>query len=171
MPQSKTDRSTLRKARLDDMPTLHELINRYAQRDIMLPRTLGELYESVRDFTVCEANGRILGGVALHLIWNDLAEIKSLAVAEKAQRRGLGSLLIEAALNEARALGVPRVFALTFRPSLFLRLGFQLIDKNKLPQKIWGECIRCHKFPNCSEQAVLLKLGTARRRKKIADSQ
>jgi len=155
---SESPSHALRAARPQDMPALQRLINHYAAQDEMLPRTLGELYENVRDFTVCELDGRIVGCVALHLIWADLAEVKSLAVVEGAQGRGVGTALVRSAVDEAGRMGVPRVFALTFRPSFFERLGFRRIDKQELPQKIWGECIRCHKFPDCNEQAVLLDL-------------
>jgi len=150
--------SSLRAARPADVPLIQQLINRYAADGLMLSRTENELYETLRDFIVCESNGQILGCVALHVIWADLAEVKSLAVAPELQGKGVGSELVQAALEEARRLQIPRVFALTFRSHFFERLGFHCIDKHELPQKIWGECIRCPKFPDCGEQAVLLQM-------------
>jgi len=151
--------SCLRAARPQDAPALQALIDSFAAEGLMLPRTLAELYENLRDFIVYESNGEVLGCVALHIIWGDLAEVKSLAVSQKLHGRGVGSDLVNAALEQARELGIPRVFALTFRSSFFERLGFVKIEKHELPQKIWGECIRCPKFPDCNEQAVEIQLA------------
>ncbi len=148
----------IRKARVPDVPAVQNLINTFAQRDVMLPRSLSALYENVRDFFVMEEDGRIVGCCALHVTWEDLAEIKSLAVDESVQGRGYGRALVEACLEEARSIGVPKVFALTYIPGFFEKLGFTRIDKSKLPHKVWTECINCPKFPNCGEEAVVLEL-------------
>ena len=148
----------LRPALPGDVETMQTVVNTFAESGEMLPRNLSEMYENLRDYLVVESDGELAGCVALHLVWSDLAEIKSLAVTEAARGQGIGSKLVEAALEEARRLGLPKVFALTFRPEFFERLGFKLIDKNELPHKIWGECIRCPKFPNCDEQAVVIDL-------------
>ena len=153
--------ATLRavKAEIPDAQPIHDLINLYAQRGDMLPRTMGEVYENLRDFYVVRgAEGQFMGCVALHIVWSDLAEIKSLAVPEDAQTRGLGSLLVEAAVEEARNIGLSRCFALTYRPAFFERLGFVQADVMTLPRKVWNECYRCPKFPSCNEIALVRDL-------------
>jgi amino-acid N-acetyltransferase len=128
----------------------------------MLPRTMGEVYENLRDFYVARApDGSFLGCVALHLMWSDLAEVKSLAVAEAAQGGGIGSALVRACIDEARSLELERVFALTYRPGFFERLGFEIADVMTLPRKVWNECYRCPKFPSCNEIALTLDLKPA----------
>jgi amino-acid N-acetyltransferase len=153
--------ATLRavKAEIPDAQAIHDLINLYAQRGDMLPRTMGEVYENLRDFYVVRgADGQFMGCVALHIVWSDLAEIKSLAVPEDEQTRGLGSLLVEAAVEEARNIGLSRCFALTYRPAFFERLGFVQADVMTLPRKVWNECYRCPKFPSCNEIALVRDL-------------
>jgi amino-acid N-acetyltransferase len=153
--------TTLRaaKAEIPDAQAIHDLINLYAQRGDMLPRTMGEVYENLRDFYVVRGDdGKFMGCVALHIVWSDLAEIKSLAVPEDAQTRGLGSLLVEAAVEEARNIGLSRCFALTYRPAFFERLGFVQADVMTLPRKVWNECYRCPKFPSCNEIALVRDL-------------
>ena len=157
------------KAEIADAKDIHDLINLYAQRGDMLPRTMGEVFENLRDFFVLRAEpeagvegpGQFLGCTALHIVWSDLAEIKSLAVPEGVQARGLGSVLVSAAVDEARALGLERVFALTYRPTFFERLGFVQADVMTLPRKVWNECYRCPKFPSCNEIALTLELNPA----------
>jgi amino-acid N-acetyltransferase len=147
-----------RKAKISDLKQVQKLINDFAKREQMIPRSLNELYETVRDFFVCEADGKICGVCALHVMWEDLAEIRSLAVDGKYQKKGLGRDLVRQCLKEARALGMNKVFALTYRPEFFEKLGFTGVDKATLPQKIWGDCVRCHKFPECDEHAVIINL-------------
>ncbi len=149
----------LRKARVADVPTIQRLINTFAERDEMLPRSLNEIYEHLRDFVVSERDGEIVGCCALHVTWGDLAELRSLAVAESARGEGRGAELVRCCLEEARALGLPRVFALTYIPDYFRRFGFTLIEKSNLPHKVWVECIRCPKFPDCGEVGMILDLG------------
>jgi len=149
----------IRKAKLVDVKEIQRLINFFADRGEMLPCSLSELYERVRDFYVCEEDGEIVGTCALHLSWEDLGEIRSLAVKESHGRRGIGTRLVEACLEEAKSLGVRRVFALTYKPDFFRRLDFQIIDKSKLPQKIWSDCVKCVKFPECDEIAMILDLN------------
>jgi len=146
------------KAEIHDAQAIHDLINRYAQRGDMLPRTMGEVYENLRDFFVVHEGGEMLGCVALHIVWSDLAEVKSLAVSETTQSRGLGSELVNATLTEAGNLGLDRVFALTYRPEFFERLGFVQADVMTLPRKVWNECYRCPKFPSCNEIALVREL-------------
>ena len=151
--------SQIRKAKIADVPEIQKLVNYFAEKDEMLPRSLMTIYENIRDFFVIEDNDRIIGCCALHVAWEDLAEIKSLAVDETVHRSGLGSQLVTACLDEARELGITKIFALTYKPEFFLKLGFTGVEKSALPQKIWSDCINCPKFPNCGEEAVQLILG------------
>ncbi|UCH81196.1 MAG: N-acetyltransferase [Nitrospiraceae bacterium] len=152
------DLPVFRKASMKDAKGIHSLVNTFARKDDMLPRSLNEIYENIRDFYVCTNSRSIIGTAALHLLWDDLAEIRSVSVSKNYQRRGIGKKLIRNCLNEAKKLGVSKVFALTYRAGYFKELGFNEIDKNSLPHKIWGECLKCHKFPDCDESAVLKKL-------------
>ncbi|MGC8861972.1 MAG: N-acetyltransferase [Armatimonadota bacterium] len=148
----------IRKARVPDVPAIQQLVNSFAERGVMLPRSLSALYESIRDFYVVENDGVVVGCCALHITWEDLAEIKSLAVDESVQGGGYGRALVEACLAEAREMGVPRVFALTYIPEFFEKAGFRRVDKTALPHKVWSECINCPKFPDCGEEAVIIEL-------------
>jgi len=145
----------IRKARFSDIKEIQRLINRYAQEGALLPRSLNELYENIRDFFVWKEKGKLLGCCALHISWENLAEIKSLAVSRRVRRKGIGSRLLQSALSEAKGLRIKRVFALTNREKFFKKNGFKRIKKEKLPHKIWGECIRCPKFPDCDEVAMI----------------
>ena len=148
----------LRCARMDDVPTIQQIVNSFADRGDMLPRSLAELYENLRDFVVWERAGSVVACCALHVTWTDLAEIKSLGVIEPAQGKGIGSALVRRCVEDARVLNARRVFALTYRPEFFERFGFEQIDKAQLPHKVWAECTRCVKFPDCDEQAVQIDL-------------
>ncbi|MFV1957411.1 MAG: N-acetyltransferase [bacterium] len=148
----------IRKAKMEDVPVIHELVNYYASRGEMLARSRSEIYEGLRDFFVAEEEGQMLGCAALHINWEDLAEVRSLAVSTAAQKRGIGKKLVEACIQEARDLGVSRVYALTYRPGFFEQLGFGLVPKETLPHKIWGDCLKCPQFPNCDEDALLMEV-------------
>lgn len=148
----------IRKAVVADVGDMQKLINSFAEKNAMLPRALSAIYENIRDFVVMEEDGRVVGCCALHVSWSDLAEVKSLAVDESTQGKGYGKQLVEVCLGEARELGVTSVFALTYVPDFFEKLGFSRIDKSKLPHKIWSECINCPKFPDCGEEAVFTEL-------------
>lgn len=148
----------IRKAIIRDAKDIHSIINRFAKRDKMLPRSLNEIYENIRDFFVCTERGGIIGVSALHVLWDNLAEIRSIAVLKEYQGKGIGRRLIRQCIKEAKKLGVMRVFALTYNPEFFKDLGFKEIDKNSLPQKIWGDCLKCPKFPECDEIAVIKDL-------------
>ncbi len=145
----------IRKAEIKDIKEIQILINYFAKQDLMLPRSLNELYENLRDFWVAEENNKIVGCCALHLSWDDLAEIKSLAVAKNKQKKGLGRLLVDAALEETEELGAKRIFVLTYKQEFFKKFGFRRIKNASLPHKIWAECINCCKFPNCQEVAMV----------------
>ncbi|MCL5283868.1 MAG: N-acetyltransferase [Armatimonadetes bacterium] len=157
--QPKLQNGRLRKARTGDVSAIQKLINGYAEQDAMLPRSLSELYENIRDFYVIEETGAIVGCAALHVSWKDLAELKSLAVEAKSQGKGYGRLLVNACIGEAGELGLERVFALTYVPEMFEKMGWTQIDKALLPRKIWTECVYCPKFPHCGEVAVLFEVG------------
>ncbi len=147
----------IRKATIRDVGAIHLLLKKHAERGELLPRSLSDIYDHLRDFTLYEdeRNGVLAGVCALHVSWEDLAEIRSIAVDERYQGRGIGSALIAQALAEAPQLGIRRVFALTYKPDFFSRHGFQVVDKASLPQKIWTECVNCVKFPDCDEVAML----------------
>jgi amino-acid N-acetyltransferase len=151
--------TALRRARVSDVPAMQRLINTFADRNEMLPRSLSEIYESIRDYLVVDSHGEIVGCCALHVTWSDLAEVKSLAVREDQRRSGLGSKLVTACLDDAKAIGIPRLFVLTYIPGYFSRFGFRQVEKAELPQKVWSECIRCPKFPDCGEVGMVLDLA------------
>ena len=147
---------SIRKAIIGDVGRIQALVNHYASKETMLGLSLSEIYDQIRDFTVAEGPRRTLIGVcALHVIWDDLAEIRSLAVDPKIRRRGVGRSLVERCLEEARGLQIPKVFALTYQAEFFRRIGFERVDKGELPHKVWRDCLKCTKFPNCDETAVL----------------
>ncbi len=148
----------IRKALIKDVKVLHCLINEFASDQEMLPRSLNELYEHIRDMFVYEEEGGIKGVCALHVVWEDLAEVRSLAVSKEARGKGIGRELVRTCLEEAGAIGVTKVFALTYIPDFFRLFGFDVVDKAELPHKIWGDCIRCPKFPDCNEFAVVKEL-------------
>jgi amino-acid N-acetyltransferase len=148
----------VRRATLADVEEMHRLINYFASKGLMLPKSRNSLYQNIRDFFVAEKAAQFAGCCALHVIWGDLGEIRSLAVEEAYQNNGVGRLLAEAALDDAAALKLPRVFALTYQQVFFQRLGFVEVDKAEMPQKVWGECYDCPKFPNCDETAMVLDL-------------
>jgi len=146
------------KAKIRDAPQMHQLINYFADKGEMLARSLSEIYENIRDYFVVRQGERVIACAALHVSWSDLAEIKSVAVAEDSQEQGIGAQLVEACLKEAGELGIPTVFCLTYKPGFFEKLGFSQLDKMELPHKVWGECYRCPKFPNCDEVALIYHL-------------
>ena len=148
------------KARIGDIPQIHQMVNRFADKGEMLPRAMSELYENIRDLFVVRDGDELVACAALHIFWSDLAEIRSVAVAEEKQDQGAGALLIKACLDEARGLGIETIFCLTYKPEFFERFGFRRVDVMELPRKVWGECQRCPKFPNCDEVALVYKLGT-----------
>jgi len=143
------------KARVSDVLQMHKLINSFADKGEMLARSLSEIYENIRDYFVVKQGKLVIACAALHVNWLDLAEIKSVAVAEDSQGQGIGDQLVEACLREAKELGIPTVFCLTYKPAFFEKLGFSQLNKMELPHKVWSECYRCPKFPNCDEVALI----------------
>ncbi len=148
----------LRRARIPDARSIHALLLSFARDGQLLGRSLANIYDAIRDFYVYEVDGKILGVGALAICWEDLAEVRSLAVSADQQGQGIGRLLVEQCLVEARDLGLKRVFALTYQPEFFKKLGFSDIEKSELPQKVWGDCINCVKFPDCDEYALAINL-------------
>ena len=146
------------KARIQDVPQIHKLVNHFADKGEMLARPLSEIYENIRDFIVAMQGEEVVACAALHVCWSDLAEIRSVAVAEVNQKQGLGKQLVVVCMEEARALGINDVFCFTYRPDFFKRHGFVDIDKMDLPRKVWIDCFRCPKFPNCDEVALINKM-------------
>ena len=146
----------IRKARMSDVKGIQQLIAEYARKGDMLPRSLADIYENLRDYFVFEEDGgELAGSAAIHIMWEDLAEVRSLAVREGKMRRGIGTQLVESCISEAIVLGIDRVFALTYKPEFFEKLGFHIVDKAELPQKIWTDCLKCSKFPDCDEVALV----------------
>ena len=147
--------SQVEKAKILDVTQVHKLINAYADRGQMLPRPLSELYEDLRDYFVIREGEQVVACAALHVSWEDLAEVRSVAVAGDSQGKGLGAQLVVACLKEADALGIKTVFCFTYQPDFFKRHKFIDIDKMELPRKVWTDCFRCPKFPNCDETALI----------------
>lgn len=145
----------IRKARLTDVETIHELVNYYAKKGLMLSRSRSELYEYIRDFAIAEINNEIVGIGALHILWLDLAEIRTLAVKENLLGHGIGKKLVEYFMKEAKELGIEKVFTLTYQPGFFEKSGFAEVSKERMPHKVWKDCINCPKFPNCDEVCMV----------------
>lgn len=141
----------IRKANINDVEAIHELIYHYAQEGLMLARSRSSLYESIRDFTVAEIDGEIVGTGALHILWKDLTEIRALAVRPDLGNQGIGRALVGFLLEEAKELAFNKVFTLTYQAAFFGKLGFEEVSKEKMPHKVWKECMDCPKFPNCDE--------------------
>lgn len=151
----------LRKARIDDVKSIHRLINTAAGKGEMLPRSLMDIYNSLRDFFVFydEEKQQVAGICAMNIIWENLAEIRSLCVEEEYRGKGLGKELVEACISEAITLGLFKVFTLTYKKDLFAKLGFKEVDRSTLPEKIWSDCFRCSKYPDyCDETAMIMEL-------------
>ena len=151
----------IKKAAAGDIAAIHRILNYYAEQDLLLPRSLSELYDHLRDYFVLENKEQahsIHGVCGLRVYWEDLAEIKSLAVSEDQQDKGFGSKLVRACLQEARSLGIRKVFALTYVPDFFIRLGFEEVARSIFPQKIWADCLKCPKLPDCDEVALAIDL-------------
>jgi amino-acid N-acetyltransferase len=144
----------IEKAKITDVPQIHKLVNLFAGKGDMLARPLSEIYENLRDYFVVRRGKSIVGCVALHISWADLAEVKALAVTKTSQKKELGSKLVAACIDEAKELGIPIIFCLTYKPVFFEKQGFTRVDKMKLPRKVWSECFDCPKFPDCDEVAL-----------------
>ena len=145
----------IRKANVKDVVAIQGLINFYAKKSQVLPRSLNNIYENVRDFAVYVEGETIIGCCALHITWGDLAEIRSLVVKEVSQKKGIGTELVEFCLEEAKQFSIAKVFLLTEHIEYFEKFGFKIVDKATLPHKIWSDCVECIKFPDCDESAMI----------------
>ncbi|MCP4650066.1 MAG: N-acetyltransferase [PVC group bacterium] len=148
----------IRKAEINDVVRIQKLVNAFADKGQVLPRSLNSIYENIRDFAVHEQDGELYGCCALHVTWEDLAEIRSLTVVDSSQGQGIGKKLVAYCLEEAEQLKIKKVFLLTYQTKFFEKLGFKITDKATLPHKIWTECVECVKFPDCSEEAMIRNL-------------
>jgi amino-acid N-acetyltransferase len=149
------------KASMQDIAPILELINSYAAKGIMLARTEFEMSEHIRDFSVACQDGRLAGCAALHFYTPTSAEVRSLAVDPEMTQHGLGRMLVEALEREARAQNLESIFAFTYVPGFFDKLGFNEVERGELPLKVWKDCLRCPKFQNCDEIAVVKRLRPA----------
>ena len=148
----------IRKAKMSDVVVVQKMLVQFAQQGKLLPRSLSELYTNIRDIFVAVGgeSEQVMGCASLHVMWDNLAEIRSLAVLESHHRRGIGRQLVNACIEEAKELGIGRIFTLTYEYEFFQRVGFRIVDKNVFPQKIWADCLHCPKFPECDEVALVL---------------
>ena len=147
-----------RRANFRDVESIHRIVNGYAEKGLMLARSRNSIYETLRDFILAEENDEVIGVGALHLVWDELAEIRALAVAENVTRKGIGMSIVEQLTHDARELGVKMLFTLTYQPEFFEKAGFHVVPKEQLSQKVWKDCINCSKFPNCDEIAMVRTL-------------
>jgi len=148
------NKGQLRPARMGDVPAIHGLLQGFADQGLLLPRSISSLYDQLRDFVVYD-DGGIRGVCSLHICWDDLAEIRSLAVAGELHGQGIGSMLVRSCLDEAKSLEIGQVFVLTYQADFFRKLGFVDKDKRELPHKIWSDCLNCPKFPDCDEESLI----------------
>jgi amino-acid N-acetyltransferase len=148
----------IRAATIHDVPRMQEIINSHAELGRMLFKSLAVLYETVRDHAVYEEEGDVVGVTALAVIWSDLSEVRSLAVDQRHQGRGIGKQLVGWCVEEARRLGVRRVMSLTYEQGFFEKLGFAVVEKDSLPLKVWSDCVRCPKRDGCDEIAMVREL-------------
>ena len=145
-----------RKATFDDIEQIFAIVNDYASDGVMLARSRNTLYETLRDMVVAEdEQGTIVGVGGLHILWDRLAEIRTMAVSPCLTRRGIGAEIVKRLLEEGRKIGVTKFFTLTYKPGFFQTLGFHTVTKETLPPKVWKDCIDCPKFPNCDEIALI----------------
>lgn len=151
----------VRAARIADVPYIHHLLELYATKGNLLPRTMNEIYRHLRDFFVIEVGGEVVAIGALEIFTEDLGEVRSLVVREDHERRGLGRLMVQRIVAEARQLGLRRLMALTYVPAFFQQLGFVTVGMETLPEKVWNVCVKCYKYNHCDEVAVLLELRRA----------
>jgi len=148
----------IRKAIMADTNQIQSLVNTFAKDGKMLMLSKNEIYEKIFEYMVHEDNGEVIGVCALHPMWENLAEIRSLAVLTQRQGHGIGSGLVSAQLERAKEFGLNKVFTLTYAEKFFSKLGFHNIPKDELPKKIWTDCLKCAKFPDCDEIAMLKEI-------------
>ncbi len=148
----------IRRATIKDVKTIQNALEHYAKKGLLLPRSLSDLYDNLRDFIIYQKKGEVFGVSALHVCWEDLGEIRSLAVLPPHTKQGIGRQLVNDCEKDAAELGLKKVFTLTYQESFFTGLGYRTIDKSQLPHKVWGDCLKCVKFPDCDEIAMIKTL-------------
>ena len=148
----------IRKAKLSDSEAIHKLVNYYAKKGLMLARSRSSIYENIRNYSVMETDGEVVGVGALSILWVDLAEVRTLAVKESLSGQGIGKKLVEHFIQEAKDLGLNKVFTLTYKTEFFQKCGFNVISKDDMPHKIWKDCLNCPKFPNCDEVLMSIEI-------------
>ncbi len=148
----------IRTANVEDVKEIYNMLKYYSEKGLLLLRTLSNIYDNIRDFKLFEDNGNIVGIAAMHICWEDFGEIRSLCVKEEHMKRGIGRMIVDECLKDARTLHLKKVFALTYQVEFFQKLGFYKLNKKILPRKVWAECVNCPKFPNCDEVAMMKEL-------------
>lgn len=150
----------IRKAKISDVRAIHKILSLYAKQGILLGRSLSDLYDQLRDFIVYidAQSGQVEATCALNICWEDIAEIRSLAVARDYCSKGIARKMVQCCLDEASQLGIEKVFVLTYVPDFFKKMGFHPVDKSVLPHKVWADCIKCVKFPDCEEDALMIEI-------------
>ena len=148
----------IRPAKIKDVEEIVKLVNYYADLGQMLARPLTQVYTAIRDYVVIEEDDHVIGCGALHVVWADIGEVRTLAIMPEKTRLGLGRMIVEQLIQNARELELPQIFTLTYKPDFFEKLGFKRMEKKDLPHKIWKDCLNCPKFPDCDEIALLLNL-------------
>lgn len=148
----------IRHAKIFDAPIIQQIVNSYAKKGEMLQVSLNDIYEKILEFIVYEESGIIKGVCALHPTWSDTAEIRSLAVVEEYKRQKIGYSLVDYSLKWGKQIGFIKIFALTYRQDFFERCGFKKTEIDSLPKKIWTDCLKCPKYPDCDETAVIIEI-------------
>lgn len=148
----------IRKAKASDVEMIYEMILNYAKQGILLPRTRDSLYENLQVITVATIDDQVVGTASLHILGKDLAEIRSLVVSDQVSGQGIGKLLVQKIIDETKQLGIPKLISLTYQVHFFEKCGFKVIEKTEMPQKVWKDCINCHKFPDCDEVSMAINL-------------
>ncbi len=149
----------IRPAKVQDVKQMHRIIEFYADNKEMLHRSLNSIYENIQEYVVAEVKGKVIGCGALHVSWDNLAEVKALAVERSYARQGIGTKIVKTLEQNALGLGIFTTFALSFKPAFFQKMGYEVISREVLPQKIWSECINCHLFPDCGEVPLIKDLS------------
>lgn len=145
----------VRRAKIKDVPQLVKMVNQYAAKGEMLARSLSQVYNSIRDYVVIEDNGQVIACGALHVVWENIAELRTVAVSPGRTGQGLGRQIVEYLIQDAYELALPQIFTLTYKPAFFEKFGFVRVDKKELPHKAWQDCLNCPKFPECDEVALI----------------
>ncbi len=148
----------IRKAKIADIKVVYQTISYYAELDRMLFRSMAQIYENIQAVSVAVENDEVVGCYILQVVWDDLAEIKSLAVNKDCQGKGIGVALVKNAIENAAKIGVKKIFALTLEPDFFQQMGFKMIEKDQLPMKVWTDCAKCPKQHKCDETAVIINM-------------